>query len=102
MKRPVNGLTFVEPGGSVLLRERTTRARRYSAPKPTAMLPLLDCQAIEGCTETVLMFASRETKRPIHGSAQFVRSPNGVKTPTPSVRFDPTGTIAYAFGGTNR
>ena len=56
-----------------------------------ARLPLVVCQAIEGCTDTVLMFASRETKRPIHGSSQFVRRPNGVKIPTPTVRFVPIG-----------
>src|SRR5437763_14095706 len=80
MKRPVNGFTLTVPGGSVLFRTSTTRARRYSAPTPRAKRPSVVCHAIDGWTEIVLMFASRETKRPIHGSSQFVRRPNGVNT----------------------
>src|SRR5436190_8768973 len=92
--RPVNGL------GWSWLRARITRPRRYSTPAPTAKTPLVLCQATAGSTERTLMFASREEKRPIHGSSQLVRRPYGVITPTPKVRLLPMGTMAYALGGT--
>src|SRR6266498_222373 len=82
---PVKGLK------APLLRLRAMWERRYSAPTPRAKRPSEVCHATAGSTESTLTLASRETKRPTHGSAQFVRRPYGVITPTPKVRLLPTG-----------
>src|ERR1051326_900289 len=76
---------------AALLRLREMCERRYSAPAPRAKRPSEVCQATAGSTESTFTFASRETKRPTHGSSQFVRRPYGVITPTPKVRLPPTG-----------
>src|SRR5258708_14498484 len=82
---PLNGLV-PDPVGA-RLRDRTMCDRRYSAPNPRATRPSPLCQARAGSIEIVLMFASFEMNRPGYGSAQFVRRPNGVNTPRPTVRF---------------
>ena len=95
--RPVNGFG----NGSGMFWLRMTRARRYSTPPPMARLPLDVCQAMVGWNEVVFRSASREMKRPTHGSCQSVRRPHAANTPTPSVRLLPMGTTAYALGGAN-
>src|SRR6266481_674906 len=97
--RPVKG--FVPLPVGALLRTSVTCERRYSAPMPMATTPLVDCQAMAGSTESVFRFASRDTKRPTHGSSQFVRRPYAANVPMPNVRLLPIGTMAYALGGTN-
>src|SRR5438046_5753202 len=82
---PLKGLN------AALLRLRAMCERRYSAPTPKAKRPSEVCQATAGSTERTFTFASREMKRPTHGSCQFVRRPYGVITPTPKVRLLPTG-----------
>src|SRR6266849_6513889 len=86
--RPLNGFR------AALLRFSTTVDERYSYPAPMARRPSLVCQAMAGSIDFVRRSASRETKRPIHGSSQLVRSPNAANAPTPTVRFCPIGTIA--------
>src|ERR1044071_7092975 len=92
---PLKGLN------AALLRLRVMCERRYSAPTPMARRPLDVCHATAGSTESTFPFASREMKRPTHGSCQFVRRPYGAITPTPQVRVLPIGAMKYAFGGTN-
>src|SRR5436305_14728585 len=82
---PLNGLN------AALLRLRVMCERRYSAPTPRAKRPSEVCHASAGSTERTFTFASREMKRPNHGSCQFARRPYGVLTPTPKVRLLPTG-----------
>src|SRR3954447_3495716 len=82
---PVKGLK------AALLRLRAMCERRYSAPTPKAKRPSEVCQAKAGSTDRTFTFASREMKRPTHGSSQLVRNPYGVMSPTPKVRLPPTG-----------
>src|ERR1043165_6162960 len=92
---PLKGLN------AALLRLRTMCERRYSASTPMARRLSVVCHATAGSTESSLTFASREMKRPVHGSCQFVCRPYGVMTPMPKVRLLPIGAMKYAFGGTN-
>src|ERR1043166_7181851 len=92
---PVKGLK------AALLRLRVMCERRYSAPTPMARRPSEVCQATAGSTARSFTLASREMKRPTHGSCQFVRRPYGAITPTPKVMLLPIGAMKYAFGGTN-